>query len=146
MISEQVELGRINIEKEIYISARADTVFASILEQIGEGFTHPDGTPMAMKVEAWPGGRWYRDLGNNAGHFWGHVQVIKPPSLLELVGPMFMSYPVMSHVQYRLSEQNGTTLLSLKHRAVGDISPDHLSGVHKGWDFIIERIRQRASR
>ena len=46
-----------------------------------------------MVIEPWPGGRWYRDLGNNAGHLWGHVQVIKPPTLLELCGPMFMSFP-----------------------------------------------------
>ena len=41
-----------------------------------------------MKIEPWPGGRWYRDLGNNAGHLWGHVQVIKPPTLLEICGPL----------------------------------------------------------
>ena len=41
---------------------------------------------MPFKLEAWPGGRWFRDLGNNAGHLWGHVRVIKPPALLEISG------------------------------------------------------------
>ena len=47
---------------------------------------------MPMKLEAWPGGRWYRDLGDGNGHFWGHVQAIKRPTLLEISGPLFMSY------------------------------------------------------
>ena len=25
-----------------------------------------------MKLEAWPGGRWFRDLGDGNGHLWGH--------------------------------------------------------------------------
>ena len=76
-----------------------------------------------MKLEPWPGGRWFRDLGNNTGHLWGHVQVIKPPKVLELVGPTMMSYPVASHIQYRLTEQAGGTLLKFTHQAFGLIEP-----------------------
>ena len=47
-----------------------------------------------MKIELWPGGSWYRDLGDGNGHFWGNVQAIKRPTLLEITGPLFMSYPV----------------------------------------------------
>jgi len=40
-----------------------------------------------MKLEAWPGGRWFRDLGDNkrttSG---GNVQAIKSPTLLEITG------------------------------------------------------------
>ena len=78
---------------------------------LGPGGEMPDGKPYPMVIEPWPGGRWYRDLGDNAGHLWGHVQVIKPPTLLELCGPMFMSFPAANHVQYRLTaEGNGTRL------------------------------------
>ena len=56
----------------------------------------PDGKPMPMKIEPWPGGRWYRDLGDDNGHLWGHVQAIKRPTLLEITGPLFMSYPASS--------------------------------------------------
>jgi hypothetical protein len=38
---------------------------------------------MPLKIEPWPGGRWYRDLGDNNGHLWGHVQASKRPRLLE---------------------------------------------------------------
>lgn len=136
----------LHIQKQIQIKATPALVFEALLEQIGPGADRPDGTAMPMKIEPWPGGRWYRDLGNNAGHFWGHVQVIKPPTLLEISGPMFMSYPVMSHVQYRLAEQSGGTLLTVLHRAIGEIAPEHRQGVNKGWEHILARIQSRSVR
>jgi hypothetical protein len=137
----------LHIRKEVEIAAPAAIVFESVLEQVGAGSTHPDGSPMPLKLEQWPGGRWFRDLSKNTGHFWGHVQVIKPPTLLELSGPMFMSYPALNFVQYRLTEQKkGVTLLALTHRALGDIAREHREGVVKGWDHILSSIRARALR
>jgi uncharacterized protein YndB with AHSA1/START domain len=101
---------------------------------------------MHGKLEAWPGGRWYRDLGNNTGHFWAHVQVIKPPTLLELHGPMFMSYAAINFVQYRLKEEGRGTLLTLTHRALGDIAPEHREGVSMGWQHFLTQIKGRAER
>jgi hypothetical protein len=72
------------------------------------------------------------------------VQVIKPPKLLEIVGPMFMSYPVASHLQYRLTEEAGGTLLTLTHQAIGLIFPDHLAGVNKGWEENLGEIKTAA--
>jgi hypothetical protein len=136
----------LHIHREIDIDAPVGVVFESLLEQIGPGNDTPDGKPLPMKLEPWPGGRWYRDLGDNAGHFWGHVQVIKPPTLLELTGPLFMSYAAVSHVQYRLTEQGRGTRLSLTHRAIGEIAPEHREGVVKGWSHILERVKDRARR
>src|SRR5437016_4426435 len=92
----------LEIVKHIEIKASMEIVWESMLEQIGPMNVRPDGVSLSMKLEAWPGGRWYRDLGNNAGHLWGHVQSIRPYDLLELHGPMFMSAPAISHVLYRL--------------------------------------------
>jgi hypothetical protein len=99
---------------------------------------------MPMKIEPWPGGRWFRDLGEKNGHLWGHVQAIKRPTLLELTGPLFMSYPVVSNVQYRLSEVDGGTLLTFQHLAMGLISDEHRSGVVEGWTHINQTVRKRA--
>ena len=97
-----------------------------------------------MKIEAWPGGRWFRDLGDDNGHFWGHVQAIKRPTLLEITGPLFMSYPVVSNLQYRLSEEDGGTLIKFHHLALGFIPDDHKQGMTKGWTHMHERVRVRA--
>jgi len=100
---------------------------------------------MPMKLEAWPGGRWFRDLGNNAGHFWGVVQAIKPPSLLEICGPLFMSMPATNNIQYRLTEENGLTCVRFVHRAMGWID-DSARGVEEGWTDLITRIRAAAEK
>jgi len=82
--------------------------------------------------------------GRQQRHFWGVVQAIKRPTLLEITGPLFMSYPVVSNVQYRLSEKDGGTLLTFNHTALGLILEDHRRGVSKGWSFIHEAVRKRA--
>lgn len=138
----------LEIIKDEEIAAPAEIVFETILEQMGPLNAHPDGSPLPMKLEPWPGGRWFRDLGNDSGHFWGHVQAIKPPALLEICGPLFMSYPATSNVQYRLTEENGITRLKFVHRAIGLIPADLLDGVNvnKGWSSILTRIREVAER
>ena len=86
--SERQSIESFEISKEIEISAPIAIAFEATLDQLGPQGQMPGGTPYPMKIEAWPGGRWYRDLGNNSGHLWGHVQVIKPPTLLEIYGPL----------------------------------------------------------
>jgi uncharacterized protein YndB with AHSA1/START domain len=143
------EIRTFEIVKEETIAASIETVFETVLEQMGPYNETPDGTPLAMKLEPWPGGRWYRDLGNNSGHFWGHVQAIKPPTLLEICGPLFMSYAAASNLQYRLVEENGITRLKFVHSAMGLIPPEHIHGergVNTGWTYLLERIRKGAEK
>lgn len=134
------------INKTIDIAASTENVFATLLEQLGPASEMPDGTSFPMKLEPWPGGRWYRDLGNNAGHLWAHVQVIKPPALLELYGPMFMSYPAISHIQYRITAEGAGSRLRLVHRCMGQITQEHRKGVNEGWDYELKKIRDAAER
>src|ERR1041385_6851547 len=100
MPAELPENFLLRIERDIDIDAPVAVAFEALLEQLGPGGDPPEGKPLPLKLEPWPGGRWYRDLGNDAGHLWGHVQVIKPPTLLELSGPLFMSYPTINHLTY----------------------------------------------
>ncbi len=92
----------LTINQEIHVKASLEITFAALLEQLGPGNETPDGKSLQMKIEPWPGGRWYRDLGDGNGHFWAHVQAIKRPTLLEFAGPLFASFPFVSNVQYRL--------------------------------------------
>jgi uncharacterized protein YndB with AHSA1/START domain len=121
-----------------------DVTFAALLEQLGPLNGHADGTSMPMKLELWPGGRWYRDLGGDNGHLWGVVQAIKRPTLLEINGPLFMSYPVVSNMQYRLSEVDGGTLIKFHHTALGLIQEDHRTGVVTGWRHTHARVKASA--
>jgi hypothetical protein len=139
-----VEDLTVHITEEIQVKAGLEDTFAALLEQMAEGNSLPDGTPMPMKIEARPGGRWYRDLGDDNGHFWGNVQAIKRPTLLEICGPLFMSYAAVSNLQYRLSKVDGGTLIKFQHIALGLIPDEHREGMGKGWKHIHEKVRQRA--
>src|SRR5262245_47980872 len=117
-VVEQDQVQTFVVRKEIEIAAPIEIAFEAVLEQLGPESKMPDGKPFPFKLEPWPGGRWYRDLGKNAGHLWGHVQVIKPPTLLEVCGPLMMSYPAVNHVQYRLKAEGGATRLTFLHRGL----------------------------
>ncbi len=140
------EIQTLTISREIEIAAPIEIAFEAMLEEIGPGGEMPGGKPFPMVIEPWPGGRWYRDLGDNAGHLWGHVQVIKPPTLLELCGPMFMSYPGLNHVQYRLTAEGDGTRLKITHRALGQIPQEVREGAGEGWEHGLKRIREIAER
>jgi len=150
MPTDKDTIHTLDIRKEISIAASPETTFAAVLEELGPGSQLPDGKPFPMQIEPWPGGRWYRDLGETGGHkyghLWGHVQVIKAPTLLELTGPMAMSYPAINHLQYRLTAEGNDARLSLIHRAMGLITPEHREGMPEGWLHGMNRIKELAER
>jgi uncharacterized protein YndB with AHSA1/START domain len=143
-VQSQQAIETLEILKTIDIAAPVEIAFEAMLEELGPDAQMMDGTAMPFKLETWPGGRWFRDLGNNAGHLWGHVQVIKPPTLLEICGPMMMSYPAVNHIQYRFTAQGGGTRLAFMHRSMGLILPTHREGMPKGWSHWIDKIGARA--
>ena len=134
----------LDLTEEIRVQASLDATFEALLEEMGPHNTGVGGVPMPMVIEARPGGRWYRDLGGDNGHFWGHVQAIKRPSLLEITGPLFMSMPVVSNLQYRLKEVEGGTLISFRHSALGFIPDDFRQGMMRGWAALHDRVRKQA--
>jgi Activator of Hsp90 ATPase homolog 1-like protein len=134
----------LDLTEEIRVQASLDATFEALLEEMGPHNTGIGGVPMPMVIEARPGGRWYRDLGDNNGHFWGHVQAIKRPTLLEITGPLFMSMPVVSNLQYRLKEVDGGTLISFRHSALGFIPDDFRQGLMRGWAALHDRVRTQA--
>src|SRR5688572_29927960 len=134
----------LTITEEIHVRASLEVTYVALLDELGPLHHVGDEHPLPMKLEAWPGGRWYRDLGNQNGHFWGHVQAIKRPTLLEITGPLFMSYAAVSNLQYRLTQVDGGTLITLRHTALGFIPDDYREGLSQGWTPLLERVRRRA--
>ncbi|MGA2341381.1 MAG: SRPBCC domain-containing protein [Terracidiphilus sp.] len=121
------------IEQEIRVRASLEVTFAALLDQLASGFEKDDGTSMPFKLEAWPGGRWFRDLGDR-------------PTLIEFSGPLMMSFPVANNVQYRLSEQDGETIIKFHHTGFGNVPEDFKKGMKGGWTKINETVRQRAEK
>jgi hypothetical protein len=67
--------------------------------------------------------------------------VIKPPTLLELSGPMFMSYPAINHVEIKLDQIPDGTRVTLRHRAIGLLDPAHKEGVKTGWGIMLNAVK-----
>src|SRR5215471_6186375 len=65
-----VEDLTLSITDEIHVKASLQATFEALLEQLGPGMEGAERKPMPMTIEAWPGGRWYRDLGDGNGHLW----------------------------------------------------------------------------
>jgi hypothetical protein len=134
----------LNLTLETHVQASLEATFAALLEQLGPGTETLEGKSLQLKIEPWPGGRWYRDLGGDNGHLWAHVQAIKRPTLLEFTGPLMMSAGVVSNVQYRLTEVDGGTLIKFRHSALGFFPADYRDGMTQGWTQMLTRTRQRA--
>ncbi|MCG8649437.1 MAG: SRPBCC domain-containing protein [Pirellulales bacterium] len=132
----------LDIHQATEIAAPIEKAYQSLILRLTEQSTGGNNTPMPMVLEQWPGGRWYRDLGQDQGHLWGFVQVIKPPTLIELHGPMFMSYAAVSHVQFRLTELDQGCELELRHQVVGLVSEDHREGLTHGWGKLLDDVKR----
>jgi hypothetical protein len=142
-VAASLENLSLTITEEIHVRSSLTATFSAVLEEMGPSNQGHNGVAMPMTLEAWPGGRWFRDLGDENGHFWGQVQAIKRPTLLEITGPLMMSSAVVSNLQYRLKEVDGGTLITLRHTAVGLIPDGYREGLSQGWTQMLDRVRQR---
>ena len=132
------------VGEEINVRASVQQTFDSLIAQMGRLNETSDGKPLPMVLEAFPGGRYYRELGGDNGHLWGFVQSIKRPTLLEIWGPLFMSTAATSNLMYRLSETPEGTLIKFTHRLVGPFPEDHRPLLSAGWAALHARVRQAA--
>ena len=137
----------LDLHQQVDVKATPEKAFAAVLDHLGKNNTRPGGESLEMQLEPKVGGRWYRDRGNGVGHLWGFVQVIKAPTLLELSGPMFMSYPAINHLEVKIEEvkiEPGTAgcKVVLRHRAIGMIDPQHRKGVVEGWSHMLGQTKK----
>jgi uncharacterized protein YndB with AHSA1/START domain len=145
-IGSEIDNMTLRITEETHVRAPIAATFAALLEEMGPSNEGQPGTPMPMTLEPWPGGRWFRDLGEGKGHLWGHVQAIKQPTLLEITGPLMMSFAAVSNLQYRLKESNGGTSITLTHTALGLFPEGYREQLSQGWPMLVDRIRRRAEK
>ena len=136
----------LDITQEIHVRSSLAASFAALLQELGPANVGHNDAPMPMTLEAWPGGRWFRDLGDGNGHFWGHVQAIKQPTLLEICGPLMMSFAVASNVQYRLTPKDGGTLITLRHTAFGLFPDGYREALTQGFPQVLDRVKARLER
>ena len=137
----------LNVDQTIEIKAAPGDVFEGLLARMCELHGEEGDPPVKLKLERWPGGRWFRDLDGGNGHLWGFVQAIKPPTLIELFGPMFMSYPVAGHLMVRLTQIPGGTKVVFQNQVFGPIPADMRDGgMDEGWNDLLKRLKKDVER
>jgi hypothetical protein len=60
-----IENLTLNITHEVHVRASLETTFEALLEQMGPENDTPEGNPLPMKLEPWPGGRWRRSRNSS---------------------------------------------------------------------------------
>ncbi len=132
----------LDVEQHVEITAAPEKAWPAVLHHLGKGFTRPTGESMQAELEPRAGGRWWRNRGDGVEHLWGFVQAIKPNELIEISGPMFMSYPAMNHIEVKVQKSGAGSKVTLRHRALGMIDPEHRKGVSTGWGHLLSQVKK----
>ena len=130
------------IEQVLEIKATPEKVFEGLLKHLCDLEGEPGKPRLQLKLERKPGGRWYRDLGSESGHLWGFVQSIKPPTLLEIFGPLMLSHPVAAHMIMRLAPIEGGTRLVFKNEVLGPVPDEFREGMGEGWGQMLDAMKR----
>jgi uncharacterized protein YndB with AHSA1/START domain len=130
------------VEQTLEIKAAPEKVFEGLIKHLCNLEGEPGKPALKLKLERKPGGRWYRDLGSDSGHLWGFVQSIKPPTLLEIFGPLMLSYPVAGHLIVRLTPAEGGTKLNFKNQVFGPIPDEFREGMAEGWGQMLTAMKK----
>ena|SRR2546427_1671061 len=149
-MSQAVKDELVRIEQTIEIKAAPEKVFEGLIQHLCNMEGEPGKPKLTLKLERKPGGRWFRDLGSDSGHLWGFVQSIKPPTLLEMCGPMMISNPVATHLIARLTPTPSGTKLVFKNEIFGPLPEEYKDemkdGMAQGWTQMLEAVKRDAER
>ena len=137
-----LEVTTIDIAQEIKVRASIEVTFAALLDQLGPYNETQADKPMPMKLEHGQAADGIANWGTTTA-ITGSGEAIKRPTLLEISGPLFMSNPVISNLQYRLKESGGVTLITFRHQSFGLILEEYRNAKN-GWAHLHELMRRRA--
>jgi hypothetical protein len=133
----------LDITEEIRVAAPLDKAFAALLEELGPANRGQNDVPMPMMLEAWPGGRWFRDLGN------GNGTPVGPCTGHQGAGAARDHGAAVDVLRRRVERavppqgENGGTIITLKHSAFGRFPDGYGAPASQGWKNIFARVRQR---
>lgn len=135
-------LVTLNIEQKIELKALPDEVFRALTLDIGEWWGQPYLLNDARDVvlDPVPGGLVKQLTRDGGGNVMCTVQAIRRDRLLVLNGTMAMPGAVLGTVRFELEPaRGGSTRLTLKHWALGDLSPATRDQFTKGWEELLNR-------
>jgi uncharacterized protein YndB with AHSA1/START domain len=105
---------------EIFLKAPREAVWDKLVNQVDGWWAHCYKPGSTVLIEPYPGGRiWERFADGVNGGVYAHVVYIEPPVVLKSVGQWAMPGVNMSSGVWRLTEQDGGTLLKSTGQIMG---------------------------
>jgi len=139
MKQDESPVGTRNILVEVLIEAPLERVWKTMVLETSawwhkDFYTTPD--PAGFHIEPRLGGRMYEDWGDGAGQVWGHVNGLREPSYLQVVGDSSKEWggPSRNIMTWRLEQEGATTRLRLEHSIFGRITPEVEDSLVSGWN------------
>jgi len=136
----RIEDLTLNVTEEIHVHASLEATFAALLEQLGPFNETAEDRPMPMKLEPWPGGRYYVNLNGHEGASGEVLEIIPERRLVFSWGWADGSLPLRpgeSTVEISLEPDGDGTRLRLTHR---DLPSDMHAWHGRGWDYALPRL------
>ncbi len=136
--TEAPPTGVQNILVEILIEAPRERVWNTMVLETSswwheDFYTAP--APGGFHIEARLGGHMFEDWGGGEGQIWGQVVGLRAPEFLQVSGDSSKDWggPHRSIMTWRLTEEDGSTRLTLEHSIFGHVSPATSASLESGW-------------
>ena len=132
----------LDITQEIHVRSSLEATFKALLEEMGPANQGHNDTPMPMTLEARPGGRWFRDLGDGNGHLWAtsrrsRADPARASRPADDVVRGRQQRPVPAHPERRRHPDHAAPT------ALGLFPDGYREELSKGFPMILNRVKQR---
>ncbi|SRR5579875_59527 len=138
-----------HVAMDLLIRAQPEQVFAALTTGIalwwGPPYLYGTGVRNIV-LEPKVGGRlyesWHIEPDDKIGALHGTVVVIQPPSRLVMQGCFGMiDHAAQGTVSFKLSRQDGGTLLHFSHNAFGELTEQTRTRYADGWRDLLDRLK-----
>jgi uncharacterized protein YndB with AHSA1/START domain len=129
-----------DIHAEIHIDAPPDTVWRSLIEDIGSWWPHSFSEEPRISIEPWVGGRFMEEW-NEGSALYALVTHIVTDRRLTISGPMGMQGARQYVKTYTIEADGEGTVVRTVASMLGDISPDLRQSYTTGGRELLEAFK-----
>ena len=118
--SDEKQPSMLDAEWELFLNAPIEKAWQKMVHEVDGWWAHCYKPGSTVLIEAVPGGRfWERFPDGVNGSVYANVVYVEPPYVLKCIGQWAMPGIGLSSGVWRLSEQDGGTLLKATGQMIG---------------------------
>jgi uncharacterized protein YndB with AHSA1/START domain len=127
-----------HFEHKVNIQATPEAVWSGLANDIGKWWSHSFNNG-SVSLDPHPGGQFMEQFPDGKdGALYATVTYVEKGKKLSMSGPMGMSAAVFNVMHFTLEPAGDGTVLTLTHRAVGQLDDDLKKGYSEGWVHLLE--------